>query len=687
MRKKLILAREISWLSFNARVLQEANDTTLPVKERIRFLGIHSNNSDEFFRVRVAVLKKMIQAAEKRKKLNLGKNPQKMLDKIHRIVMKQQNEFNRTWNVLVKELEKEKVYLVDDKQLNPEQEQFVRDYFDQDVSSYIVPLFIEKNPMPPVKDTHIFLGVMMQKSEEDGDQRFAIIEIPTKIHGRFVALPSATGTQTFILVEDLIRFNLPRIFAHLGYTYFEAHMFKITRDAEIDIDNDVSTSFIQKIQKGLTNRRKAKPIRFLYEKEMNAHLLEFLVRKLNITSKDSIIPGGHIRNFRDFMDFPGTLKGSHHPQPFKHPAFAKSHRITDVVMKQDVMLNVPYHSFNAIVDLLREAAMDAEVKSIKITAYRLAAESRVCNALINAARNGKDVHVMLELQAYSDEEANLNWKSRLEDEGVKVYLGIPNMKVHAKICVIEKMVGEKKDLYGFVGTGNLNEKTAMVYTDQFLLTSDRNIMGDIEKVFIAIENPITKWNLLNQCKNLLISPTTMRKKLIGLINREIKHVKAGKKGKIILNLNSLSDEKLIKKLTKACEAGVELQMIVRGIFCFNVDKCPSKYPVTAISIVDEYLEHGRIFYFHNDGKKDIYISSADWMERNLDHRVEVAVPVKDVNIKEELLDMLKIRLSDNVKARKLDGKLLNEFVSGDGKNRVRSQEAIYHYLQDKRVAK
>jgi polyphosphate kinase len=395
MVKKIIVAREISWLSFNARVLQEANDPSLPLKQRIRFLGIHSNNRDEFFGVRMAVLKKMIKYNYKRNKSYLGKNPQKFLDQIHRIVLKQQADFNRIWKQILRELKKEKVFLIDDKHLTRNQKEFVTDYFDQEVSSAIIPLFIENIPtIPQFEDTSIFLGIMMKKNSRDPDQKFAIIEIPTKILSRFVSLPSAPGEQNIMLLEDVVRFNLPTIFSHLGYTYFDAHMFKVTKDHEIDIDNDISIPFIQKIKTGLKNRRKAKPIRFLYDKNMNTELLEFLIRKFNLTRKDSIIPGGRIRNFRDFMDFPAKLANpQERPQPFKHPLLAESLRISDVVMQRDVMLHLPYHTFNSIIDLLREGAMDPDVKSIKVALYRVAANSKICNALINAARNGKEVHV------------------------------------------------------------------------------------------------------------------------------------------------------------------------------------------------------------------------------------------------------------------------------------------------------
>ena len=443
----------------------------------------------------------------------------------------------------------------------------------------------------------------------------------------------------------------------------------------------------KKLKKGVKNRRKAPAIRFLYDKKMNTELLELLIRKLNLSHRDSIIPGGHIRNFRDFMDFPAILPNYQpRPRPFKHPALAKSLRVCDVIMQQDVLLHFPYHSFNSIIDLLREAAMDPDVKSIKITAYRLAPNSKICNALINAVRNGKQVHVVLELRASFDEEANLEWKTKLEEEGVKVFVGIPNMKVHAKICVIKKQVGNRIDQYGFIGTGNLNEKTALSYTDHFLLTSNRAIMADINRIFKALENPETNWKRqLGLCKTLLVSPLNMREALSTMINREIKSAKAGKPSKIIINLNSLSDEKLIKKLYKAAAAGVEIKLIVRGIFCAEIDQKKFVQPMTAISIVDEYLEHSRIWLFHNGGNEEIYISSADWMVRNLDYRIEVAVPIRDKAIKDELKHILKIKLSDNVKARWLDKELSNQYVSSAGKKKVRSQLAIYHYLKRKRL--
>ncbi len=686
MIKKLKIVREISWLSFNARVLQEANDPSLPLKERIRFLGIHANNRDEFFRLRIALLKKMIKVKGDKLERYFGKNPQKILDEIHRIILQQQDEFNRIWKKILEELKREKVFLVDEKHLKANQKKYVRDFFDREVSSSIIPLFIENRPkLPSFGDKNIFLGIVMQKDLSSPDQKIAVIEIPTKNNNRFVPLPSSAGEQNFMLLEDVVRFNLSRIFSHMGYTHFEAHMFKVTKDSEIEIDNDISTTFIQKVENGVKNRCKAKPIRFLYDKDMHPKLLELLIRKLNLSHSDSIIPGGRIRNFCDFMDFPAILPNrTSRPIPFKHPILAKSLCVSDAVMQQDILLHFPYHTFNSLIDLLREGAMDPDVKSIKITAYRLAANSKICNALINAVRNGKEVHVALELRACFDEEANLMWKTKLEEAGVKVFVGIPDVKVHAKICVIKKQVGRRIEQYGFIGTGNLNEKTALTYTDHFLLTSNRKIMADINRIFKALENPQANSSQLGLCKALLVSPVNMRDKLCLMIEREIKFAKANLPSKIVINLNSLSDEKLINALYRAAAAGVEIKMIVRGIFCVDLDHSEWKQPMTAISIVDEYLEHSRIWLFYNGGNEDIYISSADWMERNLDDRIEVAVPILDHNLKNELKQILEIKLSDNVKARWLDKELSNQYVSSAGKKKVRSQLAIYHYLQNQK---
>ena len=690
MSKKLFIQRDISWLSFNARVLQEANDPTVPLKERIRFLGIFSNNSDEFFRVRVAALKRMIEMAEKRKKLNmhLEENPQSILDQIQTTVLSQQNEFNRIWEGILKELKKEKIILVDEKHLTKTQQVFVKNYFDEHVRSNVIPLMIESLPqMPYVRDKSIYLGVVMRRKEDAYKQKYSLIEVPAKAVGRFVILPSKPGEQHIILLEDIIRFNLPNIFSYFEYDHFEAHVFKVTKDAEIDIDNDVSTTFVEKMEKGLKNRRKGKPVRFVYDKEMDAGLLEYLIRRLSLSRKSNIIPGGRIHNFRHFIDFPDvfTTKNTRRT-PFTHPELQNTMRVTDVILKKDLLLNFPYHSYNSVIDLLREAAMDPHVTSIKLTAYRLAENSKIINALINAARNGKEVVVMLELKARFDEEANIEWKSILEEEGVKVLLGVPLRKIHAKLCIIKKRIGTRTIQYGFVSTGNLNERTAKIYGDHCLLTANRNVMADINRIFRYLENWQTGISNLRLCKTLLVCPTNMRKELEALINIEIKNVKAKKEASITIKVNSLSDTYLINKLYEAATAGVKINLIIRSIFCPIIENKKFKFPVKAISIVDEYLEHARVLIFHNGGNEKIYISSADWMVRNLDHRVEAAIPILEPSIKQEIKDIVDIQLRDNVKARTLNNELTNNYVSTTGK-KVRSQIETYNYLYQKTITK
>jgi polyphosphate kinase len=682
--KSEFIPRDISWLSFNARVLQEANDPSVTLKDRIRFLGIFSNNLDEFFRVRVATLKRMVEFIEKKKKINIDivDSPQLILDEIQKVVLKQQSEFNRIWGNINRELIKRKVLIVNDRKLNNEQKVFVRDYFDNVVRPYIIPLMVENLPeLPYLRDKSLYLAIVMRNKNDAYHEKFSLIEIPSKSIGRFVILPSASGTKSIILLEDIIKFNLPIIFSHFKFNQFDAHVFKITKDAEIDLDQEVGINFVEKISKGIKNRRKGKPVRFVYDKDMNAELLDFLIQKLHLTRKSSIIPGGHIHNFKHFMDFPDVLvEKQERPKPFTHPAFKKHNQVSEVILQKDVLLHFPYHSFDPVIDMLREAAMDDAVVSIKITAYRLASNSKVINALINAARNGKKVTVFLELKARFDEEANLEWKTVMEEEGVNVLVGIPNVKVHAKICVIQKRVAGKIIQYGFISTGNLNEKTARVYADHCLLTASRPLLLEVNKVFNYLESWQSGDKPIGKTRNLLISPINMRNTIIQLINNEIAFAKLGKPAKIIVKLNSLSDQLLLDHLYKALKAGVEVHLIIRGILTLKKIHEKTKNKLNAISIVDQYLEHARVLIFHNKGNEKVYISSADWMVRNLDHRIEVATPILDKQLKKELVEIINIQLKDNNKARILDENLSNNYVPSMGKKAYKSQVETYQYL-------
>lgn len=678
MSKRKTLPRDISWLAFNARVLQEAADKTVPLKERIKFLGIFSNNLDEFFRVRVATLKRMALLGNKAR-MHLEQSPEKILENINEIVTKQQDNFNKVWNEILQDLKKEKIFIVNEEQINKEQQKFILSYFDDEVRRNIVPLMIETmQDFPTLNDKSIYLACKLSKKDGRVSQRFALVSVPVSRVPRFIILPSSADEHYIILLEDVIRFCLPHIFSFFGYDTFSSHIIKVTRDAEIDIDNDVSTSIIQKIEKGLKNRKKGKPTRFTFDKDIDPALLTYLIKRLGLSDRDNIQSGGRIHNFKDFMRFPDTVfkMKNNRRKGFLHPELKNAHSVTSVVLAKDILLNFPYHSFDSVIDLLREAAIAPDVTAIKVTCYRLAPQSKIINALTNAVRNGKEVTVVLELRARFDEEANLEWKKDMEDAGVKVIIGPANLKVHAKICLIKHKINNQIRYYGFVSTGNLNEKTATIYGDHCLLTSHRGIMADVNSIFSYLE----KGKPLTTLRHLLISPVSMRKQITLLIDKEIRQARAHKPASITLKINSLSDEKLILKLEEAAKAGVKIRMIIRSICCMMTENKKFKKHVQAISIVDEYLEHARIMTFHHEGKEKVYITSADWMIRNLDHRVEVACPILDKGIQQEIKDLLDIQLNDNVKARLLENNLKNDYVNTRNSRKVRSQIEVYNYL-------
>ncbi len=682
-----LIPRDISWLSFNERVLQEASDKSVPLKERVKFLGIFSNNRDEFFRVRVASLKRMLQI-ETKMKMHIEKDPQKILDQVHQVNSEQQIRFESVWQDVLTELNKNRIFLKTERQLTAEQSRFILDYFDREISANIVPLMVENiKKFPNLRDKSIFLGVVMKKSTDKAARKYAIIEVPVASVGtRFIVLPSKENRHDIMLLEDAIKFNLPDIFRFMGYDEFQANVFKFTRDADLDIDNSDTTTLVQKLEKGLKNRKKGKPLRLAYDENMDPGFLEYLLARLGLSKRnDNITPGGSIHNFRHFMDFPSQVFTNKlkRKQPFTHPLLLNM-QIGDVLLKRDVLLNFPYHSFIPIVDMIREAAFDPDVVSIKIACYRLASQSKIINALVNAVRNGKDVTVMMELKARFDEEANLQWQQTLTDVGAKVLTGIPNMKVHSKICVIKRKVKGNFVHYGFVSTGNVNEKTAKLYGDHCLLTSNRGIMTDVNRIFNYLSSPQTGAGFLSKCNTIIPSPHYIRTRLNILIDNEVVTARKGLYAEIILKMNSLADANLIEKLTEAAKAGVVIKLIVRGIFCMQSESKKFKNPIKAISIVDEYLEHARVWVFHNKGNEHVFISSADWMTRNIDHRIEATCPIKDKLLKKELIDLLNIQLKDNTKARILNNKLNNEYVKRSGSTKeIRSQEEIYQYLIEK----
>jgi polyphosphate kinase len=685
--KKQGINRDISWLAFNGRVLQEAADEENHIYDRLRFLGIFSNNLDEFFRVRVATLNRMTRTAGNKLKMHMEENPEKILSSIMSIVLTQQQQFEKIYRDLVVAMEEKKIYFKTDKQLSKEQKLFVENYFEERLHTRIVPLMIESIPsMPLLRDRSVYLACVLGHSQSAMMHRYALIEIPVGDLPRVVVLPSAKGTQDLILLEDIVRYNLPYLFAPFGFDKFMGHLIKVTRDAELDLDNDFHSNLIDDLEKGIKNRKKGKATRFVYDKQIDANLLEFLMKRLSLNKKDHMVPGGRIHNFKDFMDFPREVFTdiNPRPKPFVHPLLTQPCRIMDVISKKDVMLHFPYHSFDSVIDLLREAAIDPAVVSVRVTLYRLAKDSRVINALVNAVRNGKQVSVVIELKARFDEEANLMWKKRLEEEGVKVYIGLPEMKIHAKICVIKRREFNRTTQFGFVSTGNLNESTAKVYADHCLLTSNRQIMADINRVFDCLERPIPNLTGLKSCKTLIPAPVSMRKFFQAQIQKQISLSKRKKKGSMVVKLNSLSDDELIQDIYDAAKAGVKSSFVIRGIFCGVMDQKTFKKQPQAISIVDQYLEHARVFIFGENEQMQVFISSADWMVRNLDHRVEVACPIIDKDIQTELSHIMNIQLKENEKARILDAALSNHYVvPGEDESWLRSQVAIHDYLKNK----
>lgn len=674
---KAYIPKEISWLSFNARVLQEAASSEVPLLERFNFLGIYSNNLDEYFRVRVATLRRLALFSNKAKSI-LGYSPKAALKTIQETVLRQNELFEQTYGSLLVELKKHRINFVNEQQLDADQAEFVRNYFRKEVRSRLMPLIISReNKLPNLTDDAIFFAVQLRNSETD-KRRYALLEIPSsKILPRFVRLPGKKGYRYVIFLDDVIRWGLRDIFSILPFDEISAYTVKVTRDAELEIADDISESYIDKISKSLQQRRKASPVRFVHDREMPPEFLKILSKKLNLGSEDVIMPGNRYHNFKDFMKFIEVEgEGLNYPKlsPVRHPALQYGKSILSVIRKRDIMFYFPYHPFDHFIDLLREASIDPAVTSIHITLYRLARNSSVINALMNAARNGKSVTTVVELQARFDEEANIHWGNKLTDEGVKVIYGVPGLKVHSKLCLITRVKGEVIQRYAAVGTGNFNEDTARVYTDHLLLTSDKKITNEVVKAFNFFSANYRK----DKFYHLLVSPFGLRNKLVSLIDNEINNAKAGKEAWIRIKINNLTDGEIISKLYRAGDAGVNVSLIVRGMFSMAPGAKGVSDNIRAIGIVDRFLEHSRFMIFCNGGEELVYITSADIMPRNLDHRIEVTCPVWDPAIKKEISDVFSIQWNDNVKARILDAELSNTMVAGGG-IALRSQTEIHRY--------
>jgi len=674
-----LINRELSWLSFNERVLQEAADTNVPVLERLRFLGIFSNNLDEFFRVRVATLSRLVVIGKKAKD-TLQYRPKKILEDVYKVVLSQSKLFEEIYNDILQDLKKHNIHIINETQVTKQQGDFIKNYFAENVRPSLVPIMLNQvKTFPYLKDKVIYLAI---KLTSGSTKQYALIEIPSDSAGRFVQVPSTNKNQYTILLDDIIRYNLPEVFSTFQFTKVEAYTIKLTRDAELDIDNDISQSFLDKISKSVKARKKGEPVRFVYDNQIPKDLLDYIKTKMQLKDFDNHIPGGRYHNFKDFMNFPNVgakalLYEQNKPLSLKVLPVNKSY--FEVLKKQDLMLHYPYQNFGHFIDLVREAAIDPNVKSIKITLYRVAKKSKVINALINAAQNGKQVIAVVELQARFDEEANIKWAKQLQDEGIQVIYGVPGLKVHAKLCLITRTENNKNVRYANITTGNYNELTSQVYADDSLLTADARITNEVEHIFEFFDRNYR----VHQFKHLILSPLNTRKKLIRLIDNEIEAAKKGKPAGIFIKLNSLVDEEMIAQLYTASQAGVKVRAVVRGICALVPGVKGLSDNIEIISIVDRFLEHSRVYVFENEGECLFYISSADWMTRNLDHRIEVTCPIYDKSIQKELSDMLEIQWSDNVKARVMDADQKNNHRSDKSKKKVRSQETFYNYLKGK----
>ncbi len=671
--------RELSWLDFNRRVLQEAQDASVPLVERIRFIGIFSNNLDEFYKVRYATVKRIAQMQAELPSSETQK-AEHLLQEITQKTTALQDESFATIKQLTEELKNEQIFVLDENMLDEEHASFVHHYFNEKVSPSLLTVIIsEETRIPNTLGSNVFLGVEMQQADA-GEPLYALIQIPTHLD-RIVVLPSRGEKKYVMLLDDLIRHQMQYIFSIFSPISISAHMVKFTRDAELDFDDDINKSYIDKIASSVRERVEGDPVRFVYDKNISPNTLELLLDKFQIGSRDSIIPGGRYHNRRDYMKFPSLGRTDliyEKKQPLPIKDFSLDHSILNQIAQRDYLQYTPYHSFAYVINFLREAALDPKVKSIFITIYRLSNESQVANALIQAARNGKQVTVQIELQARFDEESNIRYAEMLKNEGVRLVFGIPSLKVHSKICLIQRKEDDKLMRYGFISTGNFNESTAQIYTDYTLFTANQTILKEVNRVFTFLE----KSYKVPTHKHLLISPFTTSSGIKERIEREINFAKEGKNALVRIKINNLTNYDMVKMLYDASQAGVQIRMIVRGICCLVPGVKGISENIEVISVVDRYLEHPRMVIFENGGDRDIFISSSDWMTRNLDNRVEVSCPIYDKDIQQELVDTFELSWNDNVKSRWVNSDSKPVYRT-NGNTALRSQNATYTYYKGK----
>ncbi len=686
MKELLFKNRDLSWLSFNYRVLQEAKDPRVPLYERIKFLAIYSSNLDEFFRVRVAGIRSLLNI-DKNAQKELSFDPANLIKKISKEVNKQQKEYGRIFrDLLIPELKENNVCLIDETKTTDKQKEFITKYFNERIIHQIQPILLIKNKILPfLRNRRLYLGVILKPKSQNSNvkrtrNRYAIVEIPSNHLPRFVELPSDDKNTYIIFLDDIIRYHLSSIF--LGYNIIDSFSIKLTRDAELYIDDEFSGNLFDKIKKSLLNRNIGAPSRFLFDERMPKNFLKLLKETFHIAN-DDLVPGAKYHNFSDFFTFPsphGKNLFNEQLPTLRHKSLDKYRYLFDAISKRDYVLHFPYQTYDYVLQFLDQAADDPNVSAIYITQYRVAKGSEVINALVKAARHGKKVMVFVELKARFDEESNIYWAEEMKSQGITVLLSFPGLKVHSKLALVKRKEGKTDNYYCYMATGNFNEKTAQLYCDTGIFTSDSRITKEAKMVFDYLKDTSQK----PKFKHLLVAQFNMRKTFVKLIDNEINFAKKGKKARIILKMNSLEDKKMIAKLYEASKAGVKIDLIVRGICCLVPGIQGLSKNIRVISIVDRYLEHSRVFIFHNNGNTKMYAGSADWMKRNLSRRIEVIFPVYNEEIKQELYDIIKIQLNDNVKARVIDRYDKNTYVKDRIISLNQSQIDTHKYLQEKK---
>ena len=674
MKKYTFKNRELSWLDFNERVLQEAADITVPLIERLRFIGIFSNNLDEFYKVRYATVKRLALSKKKVKKFYKGENAKDLLNLITERAIELQNRSNLILDFILKDLEKENIFIVDEQAIPKDSISYIESFFLDKIQPKLkIVLLNEKDDFPQLSESSCFLIIKVESKNKN--LNYAIIQFPDEFE-RFIVIKNQ-DVKYVIMIDDIIRYHLFEIFKIFNPSNISANMIKFSRDAELDFDDDISKSYLEKISQSVKDRLKGDPLRFVYDKEIDPNTLKFLLEKMNINSEiDSVIPGGKYHNKKDYMNFP-ILNNDLAYDKIEHLVikdFYKHKTVFESIDERDFLVHTPFHKFNHILTFLSEASIDPDVKRICITIYRLSKLSSVANTLINAAKNGKEVVVQIELQARFDETNNIDYAKLMQDQGVKLIFGIPTLKVHAKVCVVEKLINNKILKYGFISTGNFNESTAKIYTDFTIFTSNQSLLDEISNVFEFFNFNYKKFKY----EKLIISPYNTKNFFKSLIKNEIKNAKSGKDAFIKIKLNNITNYEMVEELYKAAEEGVKIYLVVRGICCLIPDQKNTHNNIELISIVDKFLEHTRMFIFCNNGKNKTYISSADWMTRNLDNRVEVTIPIEDEKISNQLNDIFSIYWNDNQKSRYVNSENNNEYRKNE-LGIVRSQSQVYNY--------